>query len=347
MANVKDLIVNGATRIIGKVYAPEFVGKLAGNAETATKLGTADVGSTSQPIYLSGGTPTALSYTISKSVPANAIFTDTTYNAATSSTLGLVKSSTTGTTASRDYKVEVNSDGTMKVNVPWTDTNTTYTVVDSLDSTDKSACLSANQGRILNEKITDFDYRGRANTWSAVNTFSNGTDVTSGSGSASGAIIASQGGIWAAGGIRGNKVYNAIWNDLADCIPVDDDCELIPGYCYCFDGEKYYKSSKYLDDGIIGIHSDTYGMHMGYKDNCKQMDVAVAGFVLAYVDKEYPVGTPLTCTENGYLTKIEKSDKMEYPEKIVATYWKNESSEYWGGEKDKIKVNGRKWVKIK
>ena len=324
-----------------------FTGNLAGNADTATKLGTADVGSTSQPIYLSGGTPTALSYTISKSVPANAIFTDTTYNAATSSTLGLVKSSTTGTTASRDYKVEVNSDGTMKVNVPWTDTNTTYTVVDSLDSTDKSACLSANQGRILNEKITDFDYRGRANTWSAVNTFSNGTDVTSGSGSASGAIIASQGGIWAAGGIRGNKVYNAIWNDLADCIPVDDDCELIPGYCYCFDGEKYYKSSKYLDDGIIGIHSDTYGMHMGYKDNCKQMDVAVAGFVLAYVDKEYPVGTPLTCTENGYLTKIEKSDKMEYPEKIVATYWKNESSEYWGGEKDKIKVNGRKWVKIK
>ena len=196
-------------------------------------------------------------------------------------------------------------------------------------------------------ELNNFDYRGRANTWSAVNTFSNGTDVTSGSGSASGAIIASQGGIWAAGGIRGNKVYNAIWNDLADCIPVDDDCELIPGYCYCFDGEKYYKSSKYLDDGIIGIHSDTYGMHMGYKDNCKQMDVAVAGFVLAYVDKEYPVGTPLTCTENGYLTKIEKSDKMEYPEKIVATYWKNESSEYWGGEKNKIKVNGRKWVKIK
>lgn len=218
-----------------------------------------------------------------------------------------------------------------------TTTNTNYPseklVKDSLDS--------------VYSAINNFDYRGRANTWSAVNTFSNGTDVTSGSSTASGAIIASKGGIWAAGGIRGNKVYNAVWNDLADCIPVDDECELIPGYCYCFDGEKYYKSSKYLDDGIIGVHSDTYGMHMGYKDNCKQMDVAVAGFVLAYVDKEYPSGTPLTCTENGYLTKIEKSDKIEYPEKIIATYWKNEPSEYWGGEKDKIKVNGRKWVKIK
>ena len=45
---------------------------------------------------------------------------------ATSTKLGLVKSSTTGTAANRDYNVQVNSDGTMKVNVPWTDTNTSH-----------------------------------------------------------------------------------------------------------------------------------------------------------------------------------------------------------------------------
>ncbi len=50
---------------------------------------------------------------------------------ATASVLGGVKSSTTGTTANRDYNVQVNSDGTMKVNVPWTDNNTTYNIANA------------------------------------------------------------------------------------------------------------------------------------------------------------------------------------------------------------------------
>lgn len=41
---VKDAIINGVCRVLGKVYSPEFVGKLTGNADsadTATKLSTA------------------------------------------------------------------------------------------------------------------------------------------------------------------------------------------------------------------------------------------------------------------------------------------------------------------
>ena len=56
---------------------------------------------------------------------------------ATTSALGLVKSATTGTVADRDYKVQVNSDGTMKVNVPWvnTDTNTDTKVTQGTTTT--------------------------------------------------------------------------------------------------------------------------------------------------------------------------------------------------------------------
>ena len=192
--------------------------------------------------------------------------------------------------------------------------------------------------------ITIVDFRQTENSWSGKQTITASGAVTSDS--TSGALTVSTGGIFAGGGIKGAKIYNAVWNDLADCIPVDDECKVEPGYCYCFDGEKYYKSTRYLDEGIIGIDSDTYGMNMGHKPNLNQMDVAVAGFVLAYVDKEYKPGTPLTCTKNGYLTKIKLKDKLRYPERIVATYWKNESAEEWGSDDRKVKVNGRKWVKV-
>ena len=66
-------------------------------------------------------------------------------------------------------------------------------------------------------------------------------------------------GLGVGGDIIGDNVYNAVWNDMVDCISVQEDLELEYGKCYCFDGDKYYLSSKYLDDGIIGIHSDTAG----------------------------------------------------------------------------------------
>ena len=41
MAQLKDLLVMGTARVVGKVYTPEIVGKLTGNADTATKWATA------------------------------------------------------------------------------------------------------------------------------------------------------------------------------------------------------------------------------------------------------------------------------------------------------------------
>lgn len=102
--NTGSLIVRGDARFIGAVYAPTFTGNLVGNASTATKatqdadgnvftstyatktqltngsvtkVGTSTVGGTTTPIYLKDGVPTALGYTIAKSVPSNAVFTDT------------------------------------------------------------------------------------------------------------------------------------------------------------------------------------------------------------------------------------------------------------------------------
>lgn len=61
-----------------------------GSATSAVKLDTATAGSATQPVYFTGGKPAACSYTLGKSVPSDAKFTDTTYGLATSGANGLM-----------------------------------------------------------------------------------------------------------------------------------------------------------------------------------------------------------------------------------------------------------------
>ena len=50
-----------------------------GSANSAVKLDTSTAGSATQPVYFSGGKPTATTYSLAKSVPSDAKFTDTVY----------------------------------------------------------------------------------------------------------------------------------------------------------------------------------------------------------------------------------------------------------------------------
>ena len=51
--------------------------------------------------------------------------------------------------------------------------------------------------------------------------------------------------------------------------------------------------------------------------------------------------------QKDFINAMKSKDKQRFPEKIVATYWKDEPAEEWGSDNRKVKVNGRKWVKIK
>ena len=147
------------------------------------------------------------------------------------------------------------------------------------------------------------------------------------------------------GGLQAAKVFNAVWNDLSDRIEIDIQPE--PGYAYALKDGHYYKTSKYMDQRYIGIESDTSGFEMGGKNVKYELNASVAGFVLAYVDKEYKAGTPLTVTKDGKLTKIRALGRILHPEMVVATFWKPEPRKAFGPEGAERQVNGRMWVKIK
>ena len=84
----------------GTITTKTFYGDLVGNADSATYAASAGklnmssaVGSTTKPVYFNAnGVPAACTYTLGKSVPSDAVFTDTTYNVATQTENGLMSS---------------------------------------------------------------------------------------------------------------------------------------------------------------------------------------------------------------------------------------------------------------
>lgn len=124
----------------------------AGSASSAAAL-TSNAGSSTQPVYFSGGKPVACSYTLGKSVPADALFTDHTYGnmkGATSSSAG-----STGLVPAPNIGEQLKflrADGTWVI-----PTNTTYSVgTTSYSGTTKlyTSTGSATDGTMTQNAIT-------------------------------------------------------------------------------------------------------------------------------------------------------------------------------------------------
>lgn len=83
-------------------------GSAGGSANSAVKLDTS-AGSATQPVYFSGGKPIACSYTLGKSVPSNAVFTDTnttypiSYRTIGNNFASKYRTQTKGNTSAGDY----------------------------------------------------------------------------------------------------------------------------------------------------------------------------------------------------------------------------------------------------
>ena len=168
----------------------------AGSASSAAAL-TSNAGSSTQPVYFSGGKPIACSYTLGKSVPADALFTDHTYGnmkGATSSaagSAGLVPAPNIG-----EQLKFLRADGTWVI-----PTNTTYSVgTSSYSGITKlyTETGSATDGTMTQNAITSalngksptshtHNYAGSSSSGGAANsanklatarTVSGGTDIT-------------------------------------------------------------------------------------------------------------------------------------------------------------------------
>ena len=216
-----------------------------------------------------------------------------------------------------------------------------------------SATIAGNEGTIniatsltntnLNTLNGKYLRKDQADSTSYTLTLNNTTDLNSTLTTAQGALIV-KGGVHVAKQLYASKVYNAVWNDYAECRKAET---LEPGRVVIEDASGEMKlSSERLQPGG-SIISDTYGHSMGYTEECKT-PVAVAGRVLSYYDGDismYTIGAAVGTGPNGTVSLMTREEIMAYPDRIVGIVSEIPSYEEWGPEH--IKVNGRIWIKIK
>lgn len=357
----------------GTIRATIFKGALSGNASTAstaTKLST-NAGSATQPVYFANGKPTACSYTLGKSVPSDAKFTDTVYTLPTaSSTLGGVKTTSTVTNASGYTACPIIG------GVPYyKDTNTTYSLssfginASAAEINYTKGVTSAIQTQLNGKVPTSRTVNGKAlssnislsygdvgaaaaNHSHSYLPLSGGTvtgavsitNTTAASSTTTGALKVS-GGIGCAGNIYGNKVYGAVWNDYAEYRI--SDC-LKPGRVVCENGDDTLSmSTRRLQPGA-NIVTDTYGFSIGETAEA-QCPIAVSGRVLAYGYEDRDefrknIGRPVCAGPNGTVSIMTDEEYIKYGYCAIGTISAVPNYEEWGTEK--VKVNNRIWIKV-
>lgn len=156
--------------------------------------------------------------------------TNTTYSQATDSTLGLLKVSATANTqtlqsvstnSSRQYAVQLDSNGVASVNVPWADTNTTYSTATSSTSgliklgsdttqTVAAESVSSSTGRTYAVQLNSSDQAVVNVPWVNTNTtYSAGEGLT-----LTGTVFRETYPVYVSASAPTTSVENAIWFDL-------------------------------------------------------------------------------------------------------------------------------------
>ena len=188
-----------------------------------------------------------------------------------------------------------------------------------------------------------------AQTISGAKTFSGATKITNTTASSStstGALIVS-GGIGCAGNIYGAKVYGAVYNDYAERRKAQS--EIKPGYVVTEIGDDYVMRCASDRNSTAMIVSDTYGFLIGEDEGrFYSIPVGLSGRVLAYVSeysKPLTIGDAVCSAKDGKVRKMNKLEKLLYPECIIGVVGGIPDYKEWGSEN--IQVDGRIWINLK
>ena len=224
-------------------------------------------------------------------------------------------------------------------------------------TTDSKGRVTAVTERTLTCKNTTYSNADGSNagllsagtqTIGGVKTFSNTTDSSS---TSTGAVKIS-GGLGVAKNIYGNKVYNAVWNDYAECREAEVQNG---GWCVRESKDGIMRVSTGRLQAGCRLTSDTFGQCMGETEKAKT-PVAVAGRVLVYPSKrhsmkKWKIGKAVCSSYCGTVDVMNRLECILFPDRIIGYVSEIPDYEVWqAGTKEnphQVFVDGRVWVYVR
>ena len=314
-----------------------------GNATSASKLtNTSIIGNTNQPVYFTAsGVPQKINYTIDKSVPSNAVFTDT-----------KVTSVSNHYAPSADSNKLLSVDASSSTSATWGSTSLVTGVNIQRDAAGHVTELTLDSIRMPAQPSSGDTVKVTAANNTDVYTYLVGVKSTDWTSTASGTN--KQSALYIPANTDNGKgprvklsdgtLWGAVWNDYAECRETTD---IEPGRVVCETGKGNLVLSTERLQGGANVVSDTFGFIIGETDKAKT-PIAVSGRVLVYPleDREtYAAGDAVCAGPNGTVSKMTREEIREYPDRILGTVSEIPEYDEWG--QTGIKINGRIWIKIK
>ena len=122
------------------------------------------------------------------------------------------------------------------------------------------------------------------------------------------------------------KVYNAVWNDLAEYFIKEPNTNAKPGDVIVQTENGVTASEKRRDQRVIGVYSDTFGFVLYSADSDKKLPIGLSGTVNVKIREPVKIGDLLVSDKDGYATKATFIDKLFFRESIFGKVLENYNS---------------------
>jgi hypothetical protein len=282
-STIGSVLYNGTTSIAGAfdggTTTPTATTRLNYNGNLyATNLSAGNVNLTSGSINLTSGN---LAITSGNITISSGIFTATgsqgslTFNAHTGGGTFSPDLQITNSTVSKTKSLRVNSSGALET------MNSAYTTV--ISTLDDSGNLST-AGTITIGSAGALAYAASAPTLSGT------------------AILGYNGYFYA------NRVYNAVWNDLAEFMPTAIASRA--GDVLVMTSAGVVPSTKRAQKSVVGVHSDTFGYALGAEAAENKTAIGLSGRVKVKVKEVLEIGDLLVSDVDGFASKATTDEEL-------------------------------------